>query len=119
MKIELPLKKGKVHLVPSLNIMLNEHFRAKMLRKNILHIILGALDLKPVKGAYHIKYTRFCVRTLDPIDNLGASIKNLIDVLIEKKILEDDSLEFVKSIEANQFKVKTKKEERFLLEITQ
>ena len=121
MIIDLPLfigtAKNRLHLVPSLNVQKGEHHTAYTKRKNRLALILHTLNLEPIKGAYHVVYKSYRVRLLDPIDNLGASLKCIMDVLQDLKLIEDDSCEFVKSFEPIQIKVKTKAEEHFILEI--
>jgi len=121
MLIKLPLFYGsgkvKTHLVPSLNVMLSEHFRKRMARKKLLTILCAQMQLEAIKGSFSVCYISHRVRLLDPLDNLGASIKSIMDVLQDLKLIEGDSLQFIKSIESNQVKVKTKAEEHFTLEI--
>ena len=121
MIIDLPLfigtAKNRLHLVPSLNVQKAEHHTAYTKRKNKLALILQTLNLDSIKGAYHVVYKSCRVRLLDPIDNLGASLKCIMDVLQDLNLIEDDSCDFVKSFEPIQIKVKTKAEEHFILEI--
>ena len=121
MLIDLPLfigtAKNRLHLVPSLNVQKVEHHTAYTKRKNKLALILHTLNLTPIKGAYHVVYKSYRVRLLDPIDNLGASLKCIMDVLQDLKLIEDDSCDFVRSFEPIQIKVKTKAEEHFTLEL--
>ena len=123
MKIELPLFYGsgkvKTHLVPSLNVMLAEHFRKRMARKRLLTILCLEMNLEPIKGEYSVSYTSYRVRPLDSLDNLGASLKTIMDVLQDIKVIGGDSRDFIieRNIHTDQIKVKTKAEERFILEI--
>lgn len=123
MLIKLPLFYGngkvKTHLVPSLNVMLAEHFRKRMARKKLLTILCAQMQLEAIKGSFSVCYTSYRVRPLDVIDNLGASLKTIMDVLQDLKLIGGDSREFIteRNIETIQVKVKTKAEEHFTLEI--
>jgi len=123
MLIKLPLFYGsgkvKTHLVPSLNVMLSEHFRKRMARKKLLTILCAQMQLEPIIGEFSVCYISHRIRLLDALDNCGASLKTIMDVLQDLKLIGGDSREFIteRNIETIQVKVKTKAEEHFTLEI--
>ena len=108
-----------VELAPSMNIQVREHFQAKRKRKavisrlirlqmggeNFTHEVVTKKNKKtgkvtekdvytwnqsPLKNV-RIVYRRASVKLLDPIDNFGASFKNLGDVIVELGIISDDA----------------------------
>ena len=130
LEISLPLftvnsQGKKIHCAPSLNTLINESRWARKARKEHLEYIYEALGISaqfdPLKSkyGYKVETTRYCIKLLDPLDNLGGQNKNLVDLLVTKGILPDDSSEYIKEIVSPvQIKVSTKYEERLIFKIT-
>jgi len=114
-KIEftLPLFVGLVHLAPSLNTQRDEHWTAKQKRKDMLKSYFETLHLPKIYAKYRVSYVRSAIRLLDPIDNLPASMKNIMDVLQEMNLIpEDNHSNIVLPILSNQLRVHKKKLEQ-------
>lgn len=108
----VPSKNKFVYPAPSLNIQIRESMFAKIRRKQVLEKMIRKLNLTPITGRFILKYTRFCITKLDAIDNMGASMKNIIDVLVEMKLLGNDDDKFVKDVIPKQKKVSKRADER-------
>lgn len=121
-KIEfnLPLFVGLVHTAPSLNKQRGEHWGAKLKRKNLLKSFFETLHLPKITGKYRVSYVRSAIRLLDPVDNLPASMKNIMDVLQEMDLIpEDNSKSIVLPILSNQLKVSKKNLEQIYVVLEQ
>lgn len=139
------MKKIWCALAPSMNIQIREHFGAKMKRKktisklirtqmgeeNFSHEVVQEKNKKTgvyyeedvwtwTKGPFakaNIIYRRGSTVLLDPIDNFGASFKNIGDVLVELGILADDKTECIASFIPKPHKVAKMKDQYIEVEI--
>lgn len=108
----VPPKNKFIYPAPSMNIQIREQYFVKIERKEWLEKEIGKLNLTPINGRFILKYTRFCITKLDAVDNMGASMKNIIDVLVEMKLLGNDDEKFVKNVIPKQKKVSKRADER-------
>ena len=95
-----------------MNIQIREHEFVKIERKEWLEKQFSKLNLTPINGQFILKYTRFCITKLDAIDNFGASMKNIVDVLVKMELLGNDDEKFVKDVIPKQKKVSKRADER-------
>ena len=106
--------------VPGLNGsegLIREHFMNAKKRKDKYLILFLQQNQPKIKGKVKITYTRFTTRLMD-WDNHCASFKHLGDALVKLGTIEDDNPKIVVIFDPKQVKVKTKKEEVIIIEIT-
>lgn len=107
-------------LVPGLNGpggLIREHFRTAAKRKD-RYCVLFSTCRKKFPGPVDIVYTRYCTHLMD-WDNAAASFKHIGDALVKCGIIKDDKPGIIISFTPRQVKVKTKKEERITILISE
>jgi len=104
-------------LFPSLNKGLKEHFAVKMKRRETLHWLVKEQKFEKHAGRVKIRYQRYATHLQD-WDNHLSSGKVLFDILTKENIIKDDNPNVVVEMVPEQYKVKTKDEEKIVVIIT-